>query len=794
MRRNITFVLVLLIFLLGCIGQEEHIKEPEMTPGPELHLDVVISLSHLNFNLEQYTGEKIWVSGFYGDEHFTGDGVSFLVSDFDTLMVNEPLPPHSFARLDGDVPPSAVNGAEVLVYGEVKDFGAVYNAYTLLPTPLITVEDYIITQESSFTLTYKVSFATPTKMQPSGTKAKKCDKAIVVCGGSDDNNDRRRYKDDITAKVKKLRELGFSDDQISVLYKNGEEIKVDGKNAVDSQASKQKIVEMLETLIQEMQPSCTLTIFVTGHGTGYNPKKGFSGARPDEKGGILYEEKKTWVDLRVKVHNASGEYKNAKGESFFVSMNKKENQLKLYKKENGKWVLRGSDTNKDGSITETETGQDIDGDGDKDNMGFSTAHLGTWQHEKNEWDTDGVAGPDVKAEWDGSKYNIYRKKDNEWKKMGEDKNGDFKIDEKDGGIDWNCDGDTDDTVGFHEGISLRNNEVLWDDELAAMLKALHEKGAHTRVEMNQCYSGGFIENLKGIVEDIVTCTSEDRYSYSYHDSNGKDHDYFEKAFAENLNGIDKDSWDKAFEKAKKADNDAYEEWKKRNPGKSSDYYEGYKNNHSKWEKPVYQSGSMVSEENGDYILVIEIPEELTGKVYDIEILFGLQKPRWEQGAVVEVPAGYAQEKIPGGIRINSDQPFPRKPVVFRVKGAENAESIRVELTDKNHKSLGYLMPQRVPHWILECTITLSKTSALEYWEASPKEKEELREKAEAQYIEDMKAELLIYIRSTHPSVTEEMRECAKSLLDYLNSDTVSQEEKEQIARLYWENFKAILGS
>jgi hypothetical protein len=40
-----------------------------------------------------------------------------------------------------------------------------------------------------------------------------------------------------------------------------------------------------------------------------------------------------------------------------------------------------------------------------------------------------------------------------------------------------------------------------------------------------------------------------------------------------------------------------------------------------------------------------------------------------------------------------------------------------------------------------------------------------RKGKQTQYIEDMKAELLIYIRSTHPSVTEEMRECAKSLLD-----------------------------
>lgn len=81
-------------------------------------------------------------------------------------------------------------------------------------------------------------------------------------------------------------------------------------------------------------------------------------------------------------------------------------------------------------------------------------------------------------------------------------------------------------------------------------------------------------------------------------------------------------------------------------------------------------------------------------------------------------------------------------------------------------------------------------SALEYGEASPKEKREMLKKAETQYIEDTKAELLIYIRSTHPLVTEELRTCAKNLLDYLNSDSVSQ-EKEQIVQIFWEIFKTI---
>lgn len=800
-------VLISSTFLLGCIGQKEHIIEEPEPKIEESELEVVISLPHLNFELETYIGEKVWVSGFYGDDRFTDDGVGFLVSDFDTLMINESLPLHSFARLDGDLPPYEMNSAEILVYGEIKDFAETYNVFTLLPTPLITVEEYHMVTPPAWGA--EISFSSSSTHSSGlfrvvrdyfihtgpnkGTRAKKCDRAIIICGGSDKNNERRRYKEDITAKYTKLKELGFSDDQIDVLYHNKGDIKVGGANVVDSEASKQKIKEILEKYINEMPASCTLTIFVTGHGAGYNPKKGYRGAKPDEKDGKTYDEKKTYIDLRKKVHRATGEYKNPKGESFFVNLDKETSQLQLYKKENGKWVLKGSDKNKDGSITETETGQDIDGDGDTDNVGFSTSNLGPWRYEKNEWDTDGVGGSDVKAEWNSNakKYEVYRKKDTEWKKMGEDKNGDFKIDEKDGGIDWNCDGDTNDKVGFHEGISLWKNEVLWDDEFAAILKSLHGKGIHILVEMMQCFSGGFIKNLEGIVEEVVTATDEDRYSYSYHDATGKDHDYFEKAFAENLDGIDKDSWDKAFEEAKKADDSAWEEWKKKNPGKSPEYYEEYRNKHQKWEKPSHQSESMFSEEDGNYIIVMEIPESLKGMVYDVEILFGLQTPPWEQGTIIEIPPGYSKEEIPGGIRIKSRNPFPSSPVVFRVIGTKNT-AIRIELTDRNHTNLGYTVPRHVSHSLLECTLSLSTATALEYKEADLEEKENLLNKPETQYIEDMKADLLIYIRSTHPSVTEEMRQCARTLLDYLNSDSVTQKEKEQIARLYWENFKAVL--
>lgn len=818
-RKYLKFVavMVFLTFLLGCIGQKEEqiLEEPEeREEREEPRLEPVVSLSQLNFELEDFIGEKVWVLGFYGDDRITGDGVGFLVLDFYMLIIDKPLSPHSFVRLDGNLPPYEMNSAEVLVYGEVKDFAATYNAFCVSPTPLITVEDYhLVTPpewggaERSFSLSLGSSLSFSSAF--TGVKGlfstvldyffvdaqKNNNRALIISGGVDKNSNHARYKDEVAATHKKLKDLGYTDDQIDVVHNNGEAIKVNGKNIVDSKATKEKIKEIIEKYKDKMPASSTLTIFVSDHGAGYNPDAGYNGEKTgsshENETGKTYPESELKIDCKAKVYRQTV-WTNRLREAWWVYMDKKKNQLQLYKRENGKWVLKGSDTNKDGRIEESETGQDIDGDGDKDNVGWSEGDLGNWQHRTNQWDTNKDGQNDVRARWDGAKYVVEKKKNGTWGEVGKDTNGDNVIDSTDGGIDWNGDGDKNDRVGFHEGICLWGTEVLWDDELAKMLEPLQKKGIHILVKMCSCHSGGFIGNLKWIVEKIVTFAGEDTYHHDLGYKDGKWYSAAQRAFLNTLDGTNVESWDKAFEEGKKADDKAWDDWKRSTPGKTNDYYNKFKNEHQKWEKPLHESGSMFGEDNGSYIIVLEIPKGLEGTVYDIEIYFGLQSPKWAQGKVLEVPEGFSKEEIPGGIRITSDKPFPSNPVVFRVEGLQNAENVRVELTGKDHTSLGYIKPSKVPHWVLECTLTLSTATGMEYREASTEEKEKMLDKPETQYIEDMKADLRIYIRSTHPSVTEDMRECAKNLLEYLNSDSVSQKEKEQIAKLYWETIKSVL--
>lgn len=176
---------------------------------------------------------------------------------------------------------------------------------------------------------------------------------------------------------------------------------------MDSKATIQKIKEILEKYKDEMPASSTLPIFVTDHGAGYKPDKGYNGAKTgssyENKNGKTYLEKELKIDCRAKVYRECT-WKNQKNEVWWVYIDKNTNRLKLYKKEGGKWVLKGSDKNGDGRIEESETGQDIDGDGDKDNVGWSQTALGAWKYRTNEWDTDKDGKKDVRAKWDGNQW------------------------------------------------------------------------------------------------------------------------------------------------------------------------------------------------------------------------------------------------------------------------------------------------------------------------------------------------------------------------------------------------------
>jgi len=577
--RNVGIALLVVCLLLaGCGGGvDDEVTELPLTP--------VFLIPQLNFELDDFIGERVWVSGYYGDSSISGGGYGFLVTDSYMLLVDEKLPDHCCVLLDGDLPNDVGTGAEILVYGEVKDFAETYDVFTVEPTPLITVEQHHVLSpsvgaiSSSYSL-FDVSFdtavpqsfsvATEAYAEGGGTQAKDCDRALILSGGVDAKNNHARYQDNVIMKYKKLRELGFTDEQIVVLYNDGAAINVTGVNNItDAKASKQKVEETLEKFKNEMTCCCTLTIFVTDHGTGYNQEQCYHGARPAldpaRESGKTYAENTLKVDLRSKVYQTTPKW-TTNGKEFLAAKDET-GRVEVYMKEGGNWVYKGYDKNGDGWITEAEIGEDLNGDGVKsNNRGWTVASIeadlaGPLQHQNNEWDTDGDGNIDVRARWVGNetegRYVFERLKDGDWKEMARDTNGDFIINNTDGGIDWNLDGDKNDQIGFHEGINLWGQEVLWDDELADLLKPLHDKGIHILVEMVSCFGGGFVENLKGKVDKIVTYSSEDTKHWNRVAANGTIYAADQKAFVDNLAGIDLESWNAAFEKGKEADTAAW---------------------------------------------------------------------------------------------------------------------------------------------------------------------------------------------------------------------------------------------
>jgi hypothetical protein len=806
MSRKISYTLLSVIlasvFLLGCAlpgGVPPPPSPPSPSPGPTpapqpegpkpLDLDPVIMLRQLNFELADFLGKKVWALGAYADGRFSGDGVGFLVHDFTWLITSERLPDHSFARLDGDLPPGELNGAEVLVFGEVKDFGQTHGKFTLQPTPIITVERYHLISppvppgtktdwrgNSYYEKTLSAIdnfFSTDEVMAQgaaTGTRASDCDRALIISGGVDESNNHSRYERGVAAKFKKLKELGFSDDQIDVIYNDGSAVNADGSNIVDGKASNQTIKETIEKYQKEMEASCTLTIMISDHGTGYRPDQGYEGARPSfgSDPGKTYAEADFKVDLINKVKTGTAVV-TPDGTIWSFDLNKASNELEVRQRVDIRWTLLGKDLDVDGWVLEDEVELDLDGDGDMDDTGVSEPDVPPVAYYDNEWDTDGDGKGNVRARWDDTGYVFERLKDGKWQEMGRDTNGDHVIDSADGGVDWNLDGDKGDQIGFHEGINLWGSEVLWDDELAGMLQPLHDKGVHILVEMMQCFSGGFIGNLEGVVEKIVTASSEDNKSYARDNTSGGYDNMFQLGFVDGLVGIDVDSWNRAFDNAKKVDTQSWV-----NDGS----YDGTANEYQKWEKPLIQTESTVSETRGRYTLNLRLPQSLQGKVYDMEIFNGLQKPRWEKGDVTNLPEGYTSETIPGGVKIESEQPFPLEPLEFKFRGAPDAESLRIHITDKEHKNLGYISPPltdpppvtRTPE-VQETATGLGNSLGTEDGEAGSTE--DIAEDARLDFIISRLTEI---IESDDPEISEETKDDAVTLLDWL--ERAGQEDQE----------------
>ena len=681
-------------------------------------LEPSMLLNQLYFEYADIIGEKIWVLGYFGNTDVNGDNLGFLVDNMLRLEVDEQFAHHSFARLNGTLPPDSWHGNQILVYGEVLDYAAATGKFSMQTTPMIRVEKYELASFSTNERSWQDSFITPdlpaitmaktpstfvldalprlakTTQRALGTQAQACDRSILISGGVDDSNNHQRYVDNVIAKFNKMKALGFNDEQIEVFYNNGGPITVEGSNIVDAKTSLQTISEHINKIKDDMPGSCTLTIFVTDHGSGFNQEQGYHGARPALSGpestsGKLYDENSFVFDARKKTYRVSAAFVY-RGAAWFVSK-EEDGSLKVYKRVGETWQFRGANSNNDDIVSQTElNGEDINGDGDSSDAdyGLSVAwlegRLSERKYRSNQWDSNGDGTVDVRLRWDGTRFVVERLNDQgEWQEMGRDTNGDYYIDILDGGVDWNLDGDKADKIGFHESINLWGNEQLFDDAFADLLAPLAAKGIHIMMELVSCFSGGFIDNLQDYVENIYTGASEDTKHYNRYNAEGKLYAADEIAFLDNLVGIDTDSWNAAAEAATSID-DAVAE--------AANHTQ---NVHQHYETPRFVTGSLFQRENeaGKYTIKLDLPDDLVGQIYDFEFILGLQTPRWTDLSFPDgLPNGWQTEAAPGGIRVFSDSPITDEQILsILVSGPMVDDQIRIEFTDVAHQRLGYTM-------------------------------------------------------------------------------------------------------
>ncbi len=122
--------------------------------------------------------------------------------------------------------------------------------------------------------------------------------------------------------------------------------------------------------------------------------------------------------------------------------------------------------------------------------------------------------------------------------IGTDTNRDHHIDKDDANWvapDLNGSG-ADDRIGFDEVIELGKRQALSDDDLAGLLEWLVEgsevEQCEVRVELAQCFSGGFLRDLLGFDRITTAACEEGEVSLA----RGGDHgfNYYEKPFIETL--------------------------------------------------------------------------------------------------------------------------------------------------------------------------------------------------------------------------------------------------------------------
>jgi hypothetical protein len=273
--------------LIPSAEEAEELTEEERLPTPV----TATTIEAINQNLDDYVGKLVEVEGYFGAPDFFGmTGYGYLITDYDFLKRNEPMPRYSFLLLDGEVDKD-LNGQYITIRGVVCRFVPDYPLYEGEEVGLIHLQGVETAWRRSPGLAQAApslaqaipalasstgTFAPYTRVAAS-TPSSTCTYAIIISGGGNNLANHPRYWNDVKFINDYLtRWLGLSNSNVFIVYYRGSD-RIGTANLTDYSATRNNIQVAFNQISTHLRTGTAcrdaqLLIFTTNHGkpTGLN--------------------------------------------------------------------------------------------------------------------------------------------------------------------------------------------------------------------------------------------------------------------------------------------------------------------------------------------------------------------------------------------------------------------------------------------------------------------------------------------------------------------------------------------
>lgn len=393
-----------------------------------------------------------------------------------------------------------------------------------------------------------VTPSTTAALTPTSTPAadgKEKHYVVILNGGAE-----TRFWEDVEYLYSTLKDYGYSDEDIYFLNYDG--LNPSGENPngiIDYPALKEHLDTVFAELTAKVDADDILHIFVDDHGSGYiGPVQheakqqisyGYNAGVMSVDPGDEADYNESELKLRSVVnrgdfyanhemnkwgvysYSTNGTYYRQKYVGSFDNIYFEDTDETISDSDETIEVIKDyllGDIDKNGKIEGDEV-YDYDGDGIPPyDHNTGTFDEDDWGNINTYTETSNVTGYGVKPEgcaWDTKTLDIGL--DNKIDLMCSDDGVNYRVIatdfDNDGyydGVDVNDDGDLDDVVSIDETISLSSNRIS-DDEFADLVDMVG--AGKITIVMEQCFSGGFIEDLTKENRVIFTATEEETVSW-----------------------------------------------------------------------------------------------------------------------------------------------------------------------------------------------------------------------------------------------------------------------------------------